>query len=117
MRAQQNSLALSIWGIFRCCDDIRTMPSLFLQSSGLFVDSAFPHATAAEKAEAEADDVQLFHSPDQTGLEGPGSALTIAGGKQATSKTSDLSRTYCHVQANTFHATMPADRLPCKHSP
>lgn len=35
-----------------------------LESSGLFVDSAFPHATAwAEEAEA-ADDVQLFRSPD-----------------------------------------------------
>lgn len=90
----------------------------FLQSSGLFVDRAFPHATACAE-EAEADDVQLFHSPDQTR---EGSALAIAGGKQASSKTLDLSRTNCHVQTHSpftpscpptdFHVSIHLDSKP-----
>jgi len=52
---------------------------LVLVSSGLFVDSAFPHATAAAE-EAEADDVQLFRSPDSR-VQRP-NVGSIAGGKQ-----------------------------------
>lgn len=92
-----------------------------LQSSGLFVDRAFPHATAWAE-EAEADDVQLFHSPDQTrGFSAL--ALAIAGDKQS-SQTSDLSRTHRHVQTHSttqpclptdFHVSIPLAPKPTDH--
>jgi hypothetical protein len=75
------SLAPSIWG----CSNVAIMcvfsmfSSSFLQCSGLFVDSAFPHATPVAE-DAEADDVQLFRSPDSR-VQRP-NVGSIAGGKQ-----------------------------------
>jgi hypothetical protein len=82
LRTQQGSLAPLVLGMFNAA--ILIVYSR-LESSGLFVDSAFPHATPWVWAEeAEADDVQLFRSPD-TRLEGSAFEcwLSQATGKQA----------------------------------
>jgi hypothetical protein len=60
---------------------ISMFSSSFLQCSGLFVDSAFPHATAVAE-DAEADDVQLFRSPDSRVQRLGPNVGSIAGGKQ-----------------------------------